>query len=627
MDPRFLNYYNRELQHIREGASEFAQDYPKIAGRLGLDSFECADPYVERLLEGFAYMAARVQLKVDSEFSRFTRHLLETTYPGYLCPTPSMTVAEFAPDYTKGDLQGGVTVKKNAKMTSKTGTDSNTACEFRTGSDTILWPVEVTEVEFLSNTSMIEKSGVKPAQKSRTAIRIRISTRNEIPVNSLNISSLRFHVSGRDEQPYKLYEYILGTAVRVSLVGEVDNDRRQSVGDLSPVLSSYGFDDEHALLPADHRVFSGHRLVQEYFAFPQRFLFFDVCQLDSGIRRCGTGHFDLIIESDSAQHDISSFIGPDNLKLFCVPAINLFKKRADRIHLKSTQYEYHVLVDRTRPMDFEVYSIRSVTGHGAQRHQEREYLPLYASRSESASGGEKGFYTLMKEPRILSSRQRKVGPRSGYVGSETFISLVDREEVPASPDLKQLSMEVLCTNRDLPLHMPTGRGDTDLNLDTGAPVSGIRCLGGPSKPLASRAHKDTAWRLVSHLKPNYLSILDEEDGEVAAGALRELLMLYIEPGNAGQTTQIEGITRVTSEAVKTSVMSEGKICIVRGIQITVEVDESAFEGAGVFLFGQVLSRFFANTVSVNSFAETIIRTIQRGEVMRWKPNPGLRQLI
>src|ERR687883_717551 len=104
MDPRLLNYYNRELQHLREMGAEFAREFPKIAGRLGLEAFECADPYVERLLEGFAFLAARVQLKIDAEFPRFTQHLLELVYPHYLAPTPSMAVVQLKPDLTEGNL-------------------------------------------------------------------------------------------------------------------------------------------------------------------------------------------------------------------------------------------------------------------------------------------------------------------------------------------------------------------------------------------------------------------------------------------------------------------------------------------------------------------------------------------
>src|SRR5713101_556004 len=147
MDPRLLKYYNRELQFMREMGGEFAKEFPKIAGRLGLDGFECADPYVERLLEGFAFLAARVQLKIDAEFPRFTQHLLETIYPGYLAPVPSMAMVQFQPDPSEGSLAAGVPVPRGSALRSMLGKGEITACEYRTAHEVTLWPVEIQEVE------------------------------------------------------------------------------------------------------------------------------------------------------------------------------------------------------------------------------------------------------------------------------------------------------------------------------------------------------------------------------------------------------------------------------------------------------------------------------------------------
>ena len=149
MDPRFLEHYNRELQHIREMGGEFAEAFPKIAGRLGLDAFECADPYAERLIEGFAFLAARVQMKVDAEFPRFTQHLLEMVYPHYLSPLPSMAVVHLQPDLNEGSLQDGFPVPRGAPLRSLIGPDEQTACQYLTAHDVTLWPLELAEVQYL----------------------------------------------------------------------------------------------------------------------------------------------------------------------------------------------------------------------------------------------------------------------------------------------------------------------------------------------------------------------------------------------------------------------------------------------------------------------------------------------
>ncbi len=143
MDPRLLRYYNRELQHVREMGSEFAREYPKIAGRLGMDGTEVADPYVERLLESFAFLTARVQLKIDAEFPDFTQNLMELVYPDYLAPLPAMAVAQFNPVPEEGALADGLLVPRNTSLRSITGKGDRTACEFRTGHDVTIWPVEM----------------------------------------------------------------------------------------------------------------------------------------------------------------------------------------------------------------------------------------------------------------------------------------------------------------------------------------------------------------------------------------------------------------------------------------------------------------------------------------------------
>jgi len=160
MDPQLLKYYNSELRHLREMGGEFADEFPKIAARLGMDGFDCADPYVERLLEGFAFLAARVQLKVDAEFPRFTQHLLDMVYPNYLEPMPSMAVVQFQPDLTEGSLSEGFCIDKDSALRSQTGKDQQTPCEYRTAHPVYLWPLQISEAEYLANIGAVANFGV-----------------------------------------------------------------------------------------------------------------------------------------------------------------------------------------------------------------------------------------------------------------------------------------------------------------------------------------------------------------------------------------------------------------------------------------------------------------------------------
>jgi type VI secretion system protein ImpG len=279
-------------------------------------------------------------------------------------------------------------------------------------------------------------------------------------------------------------------------------------------------------------------------------------------------------------------------------------------------------------MDFEVYRVTQVMGYGTSAEQETEFLPFYALTDLTNRPGHGAFYTTHRVPRLLSTKQRQYGARSGYVGSEVFLSLVDADQAPYHHDLRQLGLSTLCTNRDLPLHMPIGQGRTDFTLQASAPVQAVRCVAGPTKPKPSPvyAEGEFSWRLISHLSLNYLTLLDNDQRQGAA-AIRELLTLYADTGASVIRKQIEGVRSVTSAPAIRRIGASGALAFGRGLEIAVTFDESAFEGAGVFLLGAVLERFFAKYTSINSFTETVVNTLDRGEIMRWPARTGTRQTV
>jgi type VI secretion system protein ImpG len=614
MNPRFLRYYSQELQHLREMGGEFAQDYPKIAGRLGLEGFECADPYVERLLEGFSFMAARVQLKIDAEFPRFTQHLSELVYPHFLAPTPSMAVVQLQPDLSNPALKDGFVVERGTSMRSILGKGDATACEYRTAHAVTLWPVELAEVKFFTHSGALTAGQAALPASVRAGIRLRLRTSGGIKVRDLALDRLVLNLRGGDEMPVRIYEKLLGGVEGVLVNGQ-----------LLPksALRPLGYAEEEALLPSGQRSFQGYRLLQEYFAFPQRFHFVELTGLRKALARSPAGdtEVDIVVLLNQADHVLEQSLDVSNFALNCTPAVNLFQRRADRINVSDDQFEYHVLVDRTRPLDFEVVQIESVTGYGTGPNAEQAFRPFYTARDIGAQHQDSAFYQIRREQRLLSQRQRRDGPRSSYVGSETFIAIVDAAEAPYSEELRQLGLNVWCTNRDLPLSMPLGVGKTDFILDDGGPVTAVRCLGGPSQPFPSFAEGSVAWRLINQLSLNYLSLVDSDPAQGAA-ALRELLMLYCHPADVGAVRQVEGVRSISSTSVTRRMPTPGPITFGRGLQITVTMDDAAFEGAGAFVLGGVLSHFFAQYVSINAFTETVIRTVARGDIMRWPVRGG-----
>jgi type VI secretion system protein ImpG len=625
MDRRLIGYYNRELQHLREVGGEFAREFPKIAGRLNLDEFGCADPYVERLLEGFAFMAARVQVKLDAEFPRLTQALLETLHPTYLAPTPSMTVVQFKTDPDDGSLTDGYAVPRGTTLRGVLGRGEQTACEYRTAHDMRLLPIRVVEARYV--TRELTALGVPTGVNARAGIRIRLASGGGTKFDQLKLSPLCFYLRAAPELQMRLYEQLFGHCRSIVV------QRTAKPGDTQTILPAaalrpVGFTPEEAMLPTDLRVFSGYRLLQEYFAFPQRFLFFSLDGIDAAARRCGGTELDIVLLIDEPDLRLENNIDASNFALFCTPAVNLFPKRCDRIHLSDKSFEHQVIPDRTRPRDFEIYQVTKVVGHGTKTEQQQEFSPFYSTKSGEDDG--RAFYAVNRLPRMMSANEQRQGQRSKYAGSETYLSLVDARSAPYSNDLRQLAVEATCTNRDLPLFMPIGRGTTDFTADSVVPAQAVRCVSGvPTPPQPSHAFGEFSWRLISQLSLNYLSLADSEGGPPGRGAaaLRDLLNLYGESAEAHIRKQIEGVRTVASKPTVARVPAPGPIAFARGLDVTLTLDEAAFEGTGVFLLGAVLEQFFARHVTINSFTRTSLATLERGIVMRWPARLGQRRVL
>lgn len=620
-----LRYYERELQHVREMGAEFAREFPKVAGRLGLEGFECADPYVERLLESFGFMAARVQLKLDSEFPTFTQHLLELVYPHYLAPTPSMAVVRFTPNAREGSLADGVVVPRDTVMRSRLGKREQTTCEYWTKHDVQLWPIELRRVQYTTVLGELNQVRLPGPRRARAMLRLQLNTTSGVRFDQLSLDRLPLFLSGGDATAMRLYEQL--SASTIAVVGRTASKPSPAYAVVAGEgARPIGFDDDQALLPYGPRSFQGYRLLHEYFAFPSRFMFVELADLASVVRKCAETELELLVVLDREEPMLEGVVDTSRVLTYCTPAINLFPRQADRVHLSDREHEYHVVPDRTRPLDLEVHSVTHVVGYGTRAESEREFVPLYSVWDQGRLDEHPAYFTMQRQPRMLSARAQQLGARSTYVGSEVFLSLVDGREGPFSHDLRQLGVQTLCTNRDLPLHMSVGQGDTDFTLQSGAPIDSARCVAGPSPPRASHAQGETAWRLISHLSLNYLSLCNTDDQQGAA-ALRELLGLYADLGDPATSKQVHGLRSVGSRPIVRPLFGSGPVCLIRGIEVNLECDESAFQGTGAFLLGVVLERFFAKYVAINSFTETTLRTLQRGEIVRWPMKSGQRPVL
>jgi type VI secretion system protein ImpG len=383
-----------------------------------------------------------------------------------------------------------------------------------------------------------------------------------------------------------------------------------------------GLEPEDSQLPRAPGSFSGHALLSEYFALPSRFLAVGLEGLGEALRRAAGNEVELVVLLGRHDESLATSLSSCRLSPHCTPVINLFERSADRIALSHRDHEYHVVVDRTKPRDHEVHGVVSVTGVGKCSRQRREFRPLFECRYEDGERAPRHNYTLRREPRRASTGTR-LSESNGYAGSETFLSLSDAGSGAYGADLKQLSLRVACTNRDLPLEVPPGG---ELQLDTGAPVAAIRFVAGPSRPRPPLFESAGRWPLVNHLSLNYLSLTNSGGGR-GAEALRELLGLYATRAEASLKRQVEGVLSVESRAVFRRLPLPGPVSFGRGLRVELGFDEAAFEGLGSFVLGSVLDRFFAGYASINCFVQTALSTRQRERVVDWPLRLGARPAL
>jgi type VI secretion system protein ImpG len=625
MDPRLLRHYDTELRHIREMGAEFAKDFPKIAGRLGLEEFACADPYVERLLEGFAFLAARIQLKMDSEFPQLVQNLLEIVYPHLLAPTPSMAIVRFEPDLTEGVLTEGYSIPAGSVLRGKVVKGEHTACEYRTAHEVTLWPLELVEAKYFSRDTVTLELP-RSVRNAEAGLRLRLRVASGHSFDKLAIERLPLYFQGREELPVALYEQCVAHAKAVLITPVEENPSWQVLLDKNQIRG-IGFDGDQALIPYSAASFQGYRLLSEYFALRERYLFVELSGIGEAVRRCESSEIDITLLFDRSDRDLGNSIDRSNIALFCTPAANLFPKRLDPVQVDSRKSEHHVVPDRTRPLDLEIYHVNRVVGLGANSEEAQEFFPFY-SLTERTTNDIRAYYAVRRAPRVISTTQKKYGTRTSYLGSEMYLSLVDRHQAPYSTNLQLLAVEAMCTHRDLPLQMPIGVGSTDFSLEMGAPVTAVKCVAGPTSPRPSLAHAsgETVWKLLTHLSLNYLSITCE-DPRKGASALREMLKLYANSQDTAVQKQIDGVTLVESLPIVRRIPTPGPMTFGRGLELTLTLDEEFFEGVGGFLLATVLEQFFAKYVSINSFTETVLRSKQREEISRWPTRIGRRHTL
>lgn len=639
MNPEFVRYYQAELAHLRVMAKEFADEYPAMAGRLGIPAAdECADPFVERLLEGYAYLAARVHLKLDAEFPQFSEELLRAVYPDYLAPLPASAIVEFEPDGGESSLAKGIEVPRGSVVRLPAPPGRTAPCTFVTAHAVYLYPLRLVEVEYLPRAAALHARGTPPPLGTKAGLRMRLAATGGLLISEISLSALTVHLRGADGIGARLFEFLVRTPVGMAVVDTATGQeifRRNS----DDVIHARGFDYEDRLLPEPPAAFQGYRNLREFFLVPARYQFVDITGLEKGFAAATGDSIDLFIFSAASVSGLEDLIDVNNVSLYSTPAINLFEKLCDRLPVGEGQREFHVVVDRGCPTDYEVFSISRVRAHLSHDDREQEFTPLYAAAVLPNAGdgvGATRYYSASREQRRSRASGQAGMAFGNYTGSEVFLTLGDQQKPPFDADIRQLSVHVLCTNRDIPwYHAMAGYWGSAV-LESAAPVSQTRVLE-LHGPRASPPRVQSTWRLLNHLSLNYLSLIDGHEGEQGGLALRRLLGLYVDAESEVQKRIADSIRGVSARPavrrLRRARMAGRRrfvgypIVAARGLEITLMIDESALQSVGSYLFGSVLERFLAKFASVNSFTETVLVSPNRQEICRWAPRTGTRKLL
>src|SRR3954471_18075818 len=650
MNREFLDLYNRELQLLNEHAREFAEEYPGIAERLGGLTAERTDPMIAGLLEGTAFLAARVQLKLKHEFPEFTANLLEQLVPNYLAPTPSALLAKVMPPYADPALREGRLIPAGSYLDATyRELDRQIACRFRLCSDVTLWPFDIVKAEYYSTPAPLQALGVGVGREALAGLRLSLTHRTAARIEDevadrdaltdpmalfagCRIRDLPIYLLGSESDAVAIYEQLI--AHRIGIYFRYLDEFGDPVVLSSPQVAvrQLGFGEDDSLFGIDHRVFRGFDLLREYFMFPRKFLGVTLSGLEGVIPRLKAKSVDVLFVFNEVNSRLSAAV-PGAFSLYTAPAVNLFQKTTDRIPVRPNQHEYHVVTDRSRHLDFEPHRILEVYAHYPGRPEKVRVPPVYAASLDVASSDPKLAFTVRRLPRRYTVEEKKYGKASDYTGTDMFLSLSEPAGIHDEVSVAELSVRALCSNRHLTENLPVGEGGADFRLLDDVMLDVI-CVAGTTKPRepvvtqhrsrSEVAHTGTvAWRLINMLSLNHLGLVERGAGKNGE-ALREILAMFGDLADSATDRKIRGVRSVESVPAVRRVMRPAGSAAARGIEITITLDDKAFEGSGAFLLGAVLDRFFVEYVSLNQFTQTVIRTVERGEIMRWPARIGTR---
>ena len=604
---RLKDFYQQELSSLREEASEFANDFPEQAGLLGLHRGRSADPQVDLLMQSFASLTGRLRHQLEIDQADLPNALLGDLYPHLEAPLPSMLIAEIA---VQPDGVAVIERGRSVMTTVPAKGGGSVVCRFRTCCETVLYPLTVTELAIVSPG---DYPLLAPDPDVRGILRVRLRKQGRASMAQLQPQKLRFHLNAEAGSAAYALHHLLGANLRgIAVIEDPENSTDHSAG-RRPVphilpagsLRWVGFEDEEAALPSHPQAHPAFRILQEYFAFPEKFLFFDIASLQL---KTAADTVDLLFMLDVPPNPALR-LTPAMLATNCVPLVNLFQQRIDPLNLDHARFEYRLTGDASQHDNCEIYRINRLDAVRAGE-KPRVVVPYFTMDDFQHVEGQDYFY--------IARREASQRPRTG--GTELYVSFLDAKFTLTDPAEDVIAGSALCTNRRMPERLRVG---DRLQIEGAAPIVDMRVLGKPTAHQTPPMTGERPWLLVSQLALNHLSLAS---GPHALAALKDILRQHVGPSSTLGHRAIDGILAIKSRPL---VRWQGRPGgYAQGFEIDLTLDHSRFEETSAVLFCAVLRQFFALYAAVNTVVQVrLFMPNIKGVLKEWPPLTGNQLLL
>lgn len=600
---KFLAYFQRELNYLRNAGAVFASKHPKIARRLDWTKGDSTDPHVERLLESFAFLSAQLHQNLDDRFPQIAAGLLNVLYPQLINPLPSVSIAQFEVDPAKAKMTTGYPIPRHTSLFAYA--EEGLTCRFRTSSTVTLWPVKLTKTEYVEAINYTFKDSIS---RHPWYLKLTLETK-KLKFSDLDMDTLTFYLSGGRMWAAKMYQAFFGHNDS-HILFSCDGKALEALppGSIHPC----GFTKEEQLLPAPSHSHPAYQLLQEYFHFPEKYLFFSLKNLIRACKKTDSEVLEIFIPLADSKVVSTQNVEPENFLLGCTPIVNLFPKVTDPLRLSHKQVEYRLIPDSRLERTHEIYSIQKVNSV-ADDGTITTYAPYY-----SFEHGREGnlFWYVRRQP----------SDRRNIPGTDIYLAFVNQKFDPTKPPNETIYAEILCTNRILAEQIPAGAA---LGLEGKLPVTKITCLERPVTPSYSPSDGETLWKLVSQLAIHHLGYTDPA---TSLRVLKETLHLYAGLSKSRNQTHIDAITSFKNSQVvrrmRRAANDQAWVGFIRGLSVDLTLDEESDPSGMSFVLAHVLRHYLSLNVAVDSFIEMNLYSEQRkGAWLSWAPLSGQHLLL